>query len=396
MRVAFWVAAALVALLLAACGQESGPSVAALLEEAPPRADLGGFAAQLDQVLPGLLAEGPAPGAAVAIVRGGRTAWVKGYGVADRASGAPVTAATRFQVASVSKPVTAWALMRLVETGRLRLDEPVAPRLTRWTIVGDGAAAVTVGQLLSHTAGFPEHQCLGLQAQPTPEACLEGAAGGDALRLTGEPGASFQYTNAGFLVAQLLAEETSGTAFPELLEREVLRPLGMVNADVRFGATRPEALATAYGGFGPDAGARVDHGPAGLSGDVRDLARFVAAMSGSGGSPGRGVLSPASVEALLTPAPRTEGNRGQDESASYGLGIALERLAGGELLASHKGNNPGWTALIAALPERGEGLVVLTNGDQAGDVTRAVLCRWSAWSARALPQRCESGDVRGG
>jgi hypothetical protein len=76
--------------------------------------------------------------------------------------------------------------------------------------------------------------------------------------------------------------------------------------------------------------------------------------------------------------------------------MALERLEGDVLLATHKGNNPGFTALIASLPRQGEGLVVLANGSQAGDLRRDLLCRWAAWSARALLQRCTAGDVLGG
>ena len=74
------------------------------------------------------------PGLAVALVRHGRIAWAAGYGVADQAKGQLVTPATRFQAASVSKPVTAWGVLRLVEQGRIGLDEPVVGHLRRWRL----------------------------------------------------------------------------------------------------------------------------------------------------------------------------------------------------------------------------------------------------------------------
>jgi len=102
------------------------------------------------------LAESTTPGLAVALVCHGRTSWAAGYGVADQAKGQPVTPATRFQAASVSKPVTAWGVLRLVEQGRIGLDEPVVGHLRRWCPPPSPfkAEAITVRRLLSHTAGL--------------------------------------------------------------------------------------------------------------------------------------------------------------------------------------------------------------------------------------------------
>ena len=72
------------------------------------------------------------PGLAVALVHRGEAVWAAGYGVADRTTGQPVTAGTRFQAASLSKPVTAWGVLRLVESGRIGLDEPITGHLRRW------------------------------------------------------------------------------------------------------------------------------------------------------------------------------------------------------------------------------------------------------------------------
>jgi hypothetical protein len=123
------------------------------------------------------------PGLAVALVCQGRIAWVVGYGVADQAKGQPVTSATRFQAASVSEPVTAWGVLRLVEQGRIGLDEPVAGHLRRWCPPSSPfqADGITVRRLLSHTAGLSVHGYAGQTLdRPLPpiEASLSGEAGG--------------------------------------------------------------------------------------------------------------------------------------------------------------------------------------------------------------------------
>ena len=109
------------------------------------------------------LAASTTPGLAVALVHYGEVVWAAGYGVADRGTGQPVTAGTRFQAASLSKPVTAWGVLRLVESGRIGLDEPIIGHLRRWRpppspVDADG---ITVRRLLSHTAGLSVHGYVG-------------------------------------------------------------------------------------------------------------------------------------------------------------------------------------------------------------------------------------------
>jgi CubicO group peptidase (beta-lactamase class C family) len=123
------------------------------------------------------------PGLAVALVCHGQIAWAAGYGVADQAKGQPVTPATRFQAASLSKPVTAWGVLRLVEQGRIGLDEPVVGHLRHWCPPRSPfkAEAITVRRLLGHTAGLSVHGYAGQTLdRPLPpiEASLSGQAGG--------------------------------------------------------------------------------------------------------------------------------------------------------------------------------------------------------------------------
>ena len=109
------------------------------------------------------LASSTTPGLAVALVDHGRLIWAAGYGMADRTTGQPVTATTRFQAASLSKPVTAWGVLRLVESGRIGLDEPIVGHLRRWRPPASpfDADGLTVRRLLSHTAGLSVHGYVG-------------------------------------------------------------------------------------------------------------------------------------------------------------------------------------------------------------------------------------------
>src|SRR5579884_642357 len=140
----------------------------------------GDFGRWLDQHVPALLARHGVPGVAIALVRNGAVAWAAGYGLADAASGRPVTPETVFQVASVSKPVAAWGIVCLAEQGRLDLDAPVDRYLTRWHLPPSelDVAGVTARRLLSHTAGLSLPGYWGTapdQPLPTLEESLSGA-----------------------------------------------------------------------------------------------------------------------------------------------------------------------------------------------------------------------------
>lgn len=114
----------IVGLILAAC--------ATVETELMANSDLSTFTGYLDNRMPKWLQQYQVPGAAVAVVRNGEVAWTSGYGLADEARSVPVTPDTVFQAASISKTVTAWGVMRLVESGQVDLDAPVEQYLSRW------------------------------------------------------------------------------------------------------------------------------------------------------------------------------------------------------------------------------------------------------------------------
>jgi CubicO group peptidase (beta-lactamase class C family) len=309
------------------------------------------------------MATSTAPGLAFALVHHGWVVWAAGYGVADQVTRQPVTAATRFQAASLSKPVTAWGVLRLVEQSRIGLDDPVVGHLRRWHPPPSpfDTDAITIRRLLSHTAGLSVHGYDGQQPDrplAAIEISLSGEAGGSfPVELLEAPGGRWLYSGGGYSVLQLLVEELTGRPFADYMQAEVLQPLGMTASS--FGWQRTAATAfphNAAGGRIPDF-AFAEQAAAGLVTTAPDLARFLAAaLSGPDGEPpGRGVLSPARVRLALTAAPATGGR--------WGLGYGLGQLAGGDRLACHEGANHGWRTGLALLPDRRAGIVVLANGD---------------------------------
>jgi CubicO group peptidase (beta-lactamase class C family) len=324
------------------------------------------------------LATSTTPGLAVALVHGGQVVWAAGYGVADPATGRPVTAATRFQAASVSKPVTAWGVLRLVESGRIGLDEPVVGHVRRWRPPPSpfDADGLTVRRLLSHTAGLSVHGYVGQRADrplPSIAASLAGKTGdGFPVELLEAPGQRWLYSGGGYTVAQLLVEELTGRPFARYMQAEVLEPLGMTASSFQWQRTETTTCPhDADGGRIPDF-AFVEQAAAGLTTTAPDLGRFLAAaLAGPHGEPpGRGVLRPAGVRLALTAAPATEGR--------WGLGYGLGLLPGGDRLAYHEGANRGWRAGLALLPDRRSGIAVLANGDAGSGPIDVVVQQWLA------------------
>jgi CubicO group peptidase (beta-lactamase class C family) len=324
------------------------------------------------------MATSTTPGLAVALVHHGQVVWTAGYGVADRTTHQPITAATRFQAASLSKPVTAWGVLRLVESGRIGLDEPVIGHLRRWHPPPSpfDAGGLTVRRLLSHTAGVSVHGYVGQTPDrplPSIAASLSGETGDSfPVELLEAPGRRWLYSGGGYSLLQLLVEELTGRPFADYMQAEVLEPLGMRASSFQWSRTAETARPhDADGGPLPDF-AFAEQAAAGLVTTAPDLARFVAAaLPGPDGSPpGRGVLSPGGVRLALTAAPATDGR--------WGLGYGLGLLPGGDLFAYHEGANRGWRAGLALLPDRLAGIAVLANGDGGSGPIDAVVQRWLA------------------
>ncbi|WP_200348027.1 serine hydrolase domain-containing protein [Halochromatium glycolicum] len=355
--------------------------------------------ARMDAALSRLMERFEVPGAALALIEQGRVRYLRGFGMAQPGVDVPVTPSTLFQAASDSKPVTAFAVLQLAERGRVDLDDPIEIGLEGWRLPPSrwSPDQVTVRRVLSHTAGLSVSGYGGFPpGQPTQTLLesLAGAAdaGGTPVAIVHPPGQGFVYSGGGFTLAQLMLRRQSGEPFAELVGRRVLQPLGMRVSSFPTQPAPSPPLAWTFDDDGKRAPARrfTALAAAGLQTTAGDLARFTAALMPGpcGEPPGRGVISPESVQAMLTPQPNS-ANALVLPSSRYGLGIALKTLPSGHLLAHHPGDNlPNWHNLIAAIPERRLGLVLMTNAAGGRQMRVAVLCTWLDGIGEPAPAGC--------
>jgi CubicO group peptidase (beta-lactamase class C family) len=317
-----------------------------------------------------LVRRGDVPGLALAFVEGG-DGETEVFGLADRARRAALTPGHVFQAASLAKCVTAWALARLAEQGRLDLDAPIERYLPRGALSARGfdPARITARRLLSHTGGIslPDIPRIEPGREPPP---LD-------VRVIG-PAGRFRYSGGGYALLARSIEEISGERFADHVARNVLEPLAMRRSS--FDPSSPLAQDAATGH--DERGAPLPFyrygvpAAAGLFSTAADLARFAAAhFPGPDGEPaGRGVLAPRTIATLIAPSTGTQREDGL--WAEYGLGYEVERLAGGRMLVGHHGVNRGWRALLAIEPARHRALVALANSDAAMPALDALFAAW--------------------
>jgi CubicO group peptidase (beta-lactamase class C family) len=255
----------------------------------------------------------------------------------------------------VSKALAAYGVLRLAAELGADLDAPLVPQLGGWRPPGapDGMEdGITLRRVLSHTAGLSIPAYPGLPpgvALPDTAGLLRGEGDAGPVRLAAPPGRSFRYSGGSFTVAQHWAELASGEPFAELMRRTVLAPLGMTASTFAQEPVPADAAPHDADGAPMPAHRHAALAAAGLRTTAMDLARF-----------GSAIATGALPAGMTEPAPATDGR--------YGLGLELGALGTG--LAGHSGQNRGWRALVAVLPARRRGVVVLANGE-GGDPVRA-------------------------
>jgi CubicO group peptidase (beta-lactamase class C family) len=285
------------------------------------------------------------PGAAVAVTHGGDVVRVAGYG--HDASGTPITASTRLPIASLSKSMTAFAVLQLAEAGRITLDEPVTRSLPGFRLADPRGARITVRMLLDQTSGMADSAFPDLEL-PQPHTLAEAVERLRDAGLASEPGTEFHYHNPNYEVAARIVEVVAGQPFAEYLRTRLFAPLGMTSST---SVDEPPAGTAGYvRAFGfevpvaePDWFTGGSHG---VVTTAEDLAKWLAAQRDGGG-----VLSPEGVRRAHTPAP------GRD----YALGWTVR-----EGQVSHTGEWFSHTAAQVLLPD-GYGVAVVTTMGMALD-----------------------------
>ncbi|HRB70933.1 MAG TPA: beta-lactamase family protein [Flavobacterium sp.] len=332
------------------------------------------------------------PGMSIAVIKNSKVIWSKSYGFADVESKTPVESKTLFQAASISKPVSAYAALKTVASGKLNPDADVNSYLKSWKIPENEFTKekkVSLKNILSHTAGLTGHGFAGYEAgQPLPSVhqILNGQkpANSPAVVVDKLPGISFRYSGGGYTIMQQLLMDLEDKDFASIMTEKVLTPLEMKNSTFvqPLPAAQAPFAATAYSVDGARVPGKYHTYPeqaaAGLWTTAEDLAKFVIDIQNTVNHKSTLVLSQKMAEAFTTPF----------IESFIGLGIFLENK-NGQVYFSHGGWNEGFSSKFVGNKTSGDGIVVLTNTNKPEfieELIRSVasVYQWPDYIAPAL------------
>ena len=284
----------------------------------------------------------------MAVIKNGEPVYATGAG--QEADG--IIAADRpMAIGSVSKMITAFAVLQLVDAGRIDLDQPVRRQLPEFTVDDPRGALITVRQLLSHRSGLPNPTVIAPAASPQ-----ERVGQLRDVHLDSDPGSTFVYSNLNYHLAARLVEVSSGQDFSTYLHDHVFAPLGMDNTravdvtDDQPGTT--DGHVTAYGGVVPlPELVGMNAGAGGVISTADDLARWLAMQQRGGvAADGARLLSADLVREAQTPV----------ADSSYGMGWQATRTSVPARIG-HDGSLTRYSARAELVPSSGYGVVVLLN-----------------------------------
>ena len=304
----------------------------------------------LEKAIPRLMKEGDVPGLSIVLIRDSKIYWHRGFGVKNVDTNESIDKTTIFETASLTKPVLAYAALKLVDSGRLGLDVPLVNYLPGDYVAGDDRSnLITARMVLSHTTGF--------QNELHP---------GEQLQIHFTPGERFSYSGEGFIYLQKVIERISGECFDIFMKKMVFDPLGIKSASYTWRREYETTMASGHNAAGI-AAERIRPTEVKLSWlhmTTLDYAKFViAVMNGVG-------LKPESAKQMLTPQVRVDescvfclkpGQGRMSQSLGWGLGWALEQNEIGGAFW-HWGENRGeFHTFVIAYPKQKMGIVVFTN-----------------------------------
>ena len=309
----------------------------------------------MDRLFESYMAREQIPGAILIVLRGDEVAVSRAWGVADRATPAPIRANSLQPIYSISKQFTAALVLRLVEQGRVDLDAPVGRYLPQWF---SDEPALKVRHLQTQTSGLAnfiaEPEARSLEQAPAGTGSLaDMAALVDRLPRRFAPGARHAYSNGNYTVLAVLAEAVTGKPFAAAQRELLLSPLGLAGIE-ECAALDPQLISPGHERSGarfrlpPNSGPTYS-GNGGLCADALSLARWTRALGA-----GRVIGGELDVEM------RRGGHTAAGYTAPYGFGLSTLPLAG-QAAISHAGGDEGWGAWAAYLAEEEITIVVLTN-----------------------------------
>lgn len=314
-------------------------------------------------------------GVSVAVIHNYQLEWARGYGFADTADKRRVTSNTLFQAASISKSINAVGVLLLADKKKIALDKDINTYLKSWKFPIDSLSKnkpVTVGNLLSHSAGLGVHGFPGYQwtdSLPSDNQILDGLrpANTAAVRSRFEPGLRVQYSGGGTTITEKIVMDISGQEYEVYMQKQVLQPLGM-NGSFYSQPPPPGAfaqLATAYHANGKPVKGKFhiypEQAAAGLWTNPTDLAKYIIETQLSLLGRSNKVLSKEMTLTMLTPY--------VDKAAAMGVFIETK---GNEKYFSHGGANEGFRCHYYGSLENGNGIIVMVNSNNGNIIPEII------------------------
>lgn len=306
---------------------------------------------RLERIIPPLMRDGEVPGLAVALVHDGQIVWHRGFGVKNSRTNDSVDDSTVFEAASLSKPVFAYAVLQLVDSGRLDLDHSLDDYLPgAYATDGDPRLhQITARRVLSHTTGFPNWRS------------------GDTLRMYFAPGERFSYSGEGYVYLARVVERITGEPLNDFVTRTVFRPLGMTHSSYLWRPEYDQATTWYHNTRGEPAMRRpspdVANPAASLRTTAADYGRFVVAVLRGAELKAETRRAMSTTQSQVLEGGSTTINRPHARpfpGVTWGLGWGLQATPEGSSLW-HWGNNGDAKAYVVARERDRSGIVILTN-----------------------------------
>jgi serine-type D-Ala-D-Ala carboxypeptidase/endopeptidase len=345
------------------------------------------------------------PGTVFGVVKDGKLVLVEGLGVRDPETGVAVDGDTRFRIASMSKAFTALAILKLADEGKIRLDAPAAryvPQLRRWRRATGDARAVSVRDLLHHTAGLVEVNPWGDRQQVLSEAEFS-AMIASGMDFANAPGVTMEYSNYGYALLGRIVSNVSGQPYQDYIRTRIMVPLGMTSTGYDIAKSPAGSRAIGYrwqdekwvrepdmrdGAFGSMGGVETT---------ANDYAKWIAflllAWPARDGAEVGPVKRSTVRDLVAFAAPLPARNRPEvlgppcRQSAAYAGGLSVIDDCDLGRVVTHSGGYPGYGSNMLLLPEAGVGIFVFNNRTYAGSGLAQAKAMLALRRAGAIPDR---------
>lgn len=331
------------------------------------------------------------PGMAFGIVVDGRLLYAGNTGYTNLAEKIPVSSASLFRIASMSKSFTAMAILKLREEGKLRLDDAASryiPVLKDMSLLAADAPPITIRDLLTHSAGFPEDNPWGdRQLDITHDVFTAMLQRG--ISFSNVPGVTYEYSNMGFAMLGEIIRVVSGLPYQEYITENVLLPLGMTHTVWEYTKAPPSLLAHGYRWLNDNwqEEALLHDGVYGAMGglitSIEDFSKYIAFHLSAWPPRNDKETGPVKRSAVremqqvwrLSSLVNITGGRAGAVVNGYGYGLGISKDTEGKVYVGHSGGLPGFGSQWRVMPDYGIGVVVFANLTYAatGAINQAVL-----------------------